>query len=498
MKNLLRKIPITYNIHLVFLTVLITIFLSDSIRIESQAQDKNISSDGKELFIKNRCVNCHTIGRGRFVGPDLAGISGKYNKDEIKKWIQNPELIYRDRGKMPVNDGYPPMPPLNISPTDAEAISEYLSVVKTGPDKYDEGGDISGRVVNNSTDKAAEGVELTLKAYIGDRVTDEIKTISDTEGKFGFTDLPWDRSYTVSLNYKGAEYITKKMVFSPDEDSKAIDLPIYEPTNKENALSIEESHMIVEISEDSISVADLTVFNNRGKNIYIGKMNTNNGRSETLRFSLPRDAGNVRFIHGISQENVVKTNLGFSDTSGVWPGIKRVVYTYTLPYNSGSNVILKEINYPTENFLLLVSDSGEKVTVDGLSGGNTVQIENENYLKWSGVDLDPGRELKLIIHKPLDRQNILKYAAFGILLLFLGAGVIYSSMFKGQVITTKNKSKILEDLDREREIIVNEIADLDEKFEGSEIVEPEYRDGRQRRKEKLIDIIQRISRLRAE
>ncbi|MFQ5788670.1 MAG: c-type cytochrome, partial [Thermodesulfobacteriota bacterium] len=284
--NTVRKLLKKNSILVLFLTLSVY-FSPHPSRVELHAQDKNISSDGKDQFIKNRCVNCHTIGRGRFVGPDLAGISSKYKKDEIKKWIQNPQLIYREMGKMPINDGYPPMPTLQISPTDAEAIADYLFIVKTTPDKYDDGGNIYGRVQNHSTEKSAEGVELILKAHIGDRVTDEMKIISDSEGNFGFKDLPWDRSYTISLNYKGTEYVTDKMVFFPDEDSKTIDLPIYEPTDKENVLSIEESHMIVQVSEDSIAVADLTVFNNQGKNIYIGKKNINNGKRETLRFSLP-------------------------------------------------------------------------------------------------------------------------------------------------------------------------------------------------------------------
>jgi len=494
--NLLRKLLIINNLPLSLLSFLIINLLSLSINFELRAQDKNISSEGKELFIKNRCVNCHTLGRGRFVGPDLAGISNKYNKDEIKRWIQNPQLIYKERGKMPINDGYPPMPPLQVSPTDAEAIADYLFTVKTASDKYEDGGDINGRVLNKSTEMAAEGVELILKAYIGDRVTDERKITSDVDGNFGFRDLSWDRSYTISLNYKGAEYVTDKMVFSPDEDSKAIELPIYEPTDKENVLSIRESHMIVEVSDDSISVADLIVFNNKSKKIYIGKDNINNGGRETLRINLPRDAANIRFIHGISQENVIKTNLGFSDTNGVWPGIKRVVYTYTLPYKSGSNVILKKVNYPTENFLLLVSDSGEKVMVDGLTGGNTVQIENENFFRWTGADLTSGMDLKIVIRKPLDKINMMKYAAFGILILFLGAGLIYSSIFNRQNININNRSKILKDWGSEREILINEIAELDDKFEKGEIGENEYRADRERKKEKLIDVIQRVSRLR--
>ncbi|MDA2919411.1 cytochrome c [Desulfobacterota bacterium AH_259_B03_O07] len=490
--NLLRKLLIINNLPLSLLSFLIINLLSLSINFELRAQDKNISSEGKELFIKNRCVNCHTLGRGRFVGPDLAGISNKYNKDEIKRWIQNPQLIYKERGKMPINDGYPPMPPLQVSPTDAEAIADYLFTVKTASDKYEDGGDINGRVLNKSTEMAAEGVELILKAYIGDRVTDERKIISDVDGNFGFRDLSWDRSYTISLNYKGAEYVTDKMVFSPDEDSKAIELPIYEPTDKENVLSIRESHMIVEVSDDSISVADLIVFNNKSKKIYIGKDNINNGGRETLRINLPRDAANIRFIHGISQENVIKTNLGFSDTNGVWPGIKRVVYTYTLPYKSGSNVILKKVNYPTENFLLLVSDSGEKVMVDGLIGGNTVQIENENFFRWTGVDLTSGMDLKIVIRKPLAREDLLKWVVLGVLVLILGSGIFYSTVVRKRESKSVDVQTKVGELERERRNLVHEIALLDDRFEAKDLEEAEYKKERLEKKKRLIKMIQQI------
>ncbi len=83
--------------------------------IPAQVKD-SIPTSGKELFIQYRCVRCHTIGRGRFVGPDLEGVNKKYSKNEIQKWLENPQEIYKSKGKMPLNEGYPPMPPLNVPP----------------------------------------------------------------------------------------------------------------------------------------------------------------------------------------------------------------------------------------------------------------------------------------------------------------------------------------------------------------------------------------------
>ena len=385
---------------------------------------------GRELFIKNRCVNCHTIGRGRFVGPDLSGVGSRYSRDEIEQWITNPQLIYRSKGKMPLNDGYPPMPPLEISGDDAEMISDYLLSYKAQTSVDTTGGIIKGEVINNNKKLGEAGVQLVLKAFMGDRETDERSAKSNEKGEFEFLNLPWDRGYTISLNYKGAEYVTDKMVFSPDEDEKVLEFPVYETTESDTDITIEEGHMIIQVSDGSISVADITVLNNKGEVIFIGENDVEGGRKETLSFSLPNGATDVSFIHGLSQDMLVRTREGFSDTQGVWPGTKRVVYTYTLPYESGRNEISKVVSYPTDSFLLLVSDSGNEVGVEGLLGGESVEIEGNNYLKWIGNNLNKGSSIIITIEKPFDSTIILKLVALAVFLSFICAGIIYSTIFK--------------------------------------------------------------------
>ena len=41
-------------------------------------------NEEKALF-EQKCAACHTIGKGRLVGPDLAGV----NKRRSKKWLNN-------------------------------------------------------------------------------------------------------------------------------------------------------------------------------------------------------------------------------------------------------------------------------------------------------------------------------------------------------------------------------------------------------------------------
>ncbi len=482
--------------------ILLCMIISSCKEIQAQDKDKTQLS-GKELFIQYRCVRCHTIGRGRFVGPDLAGVSSRYSKDDIKKWIENPQEIYQSKGKTPLNEGYPPMPPLNIPPKEAELIAQYLLTVKTSP-LSKEGGVIRGKVVNNSTEKPAEEIEVTLTVYLGDKATGEKKLKTNTEGIFEFKNLPWDRSYTISLKHQGGEYLTDKLVFYPDEDTKSLDLSIYEPTDSDKDITVDISHVIVQTSENALSVAELTVFNNGGKRTYIGAKEIKDGMRETLRFSLPPGASNLELINGLNSESVVPTNNGFVDTSSVLPGIKRVVYAYTLPYKSGRGIILKTVDYPTDSFVLLVSDSGARVKVDGLTKGEIVEIPDQGrFLQWSGTKIPTDAKIRIEIGESrLLAENSLQFVTIGVLVVLVCIGVFYSFVIK-----PRDKSKVNDfshptiagqvvkkDLEEERKTLIQEIAKLDDSFEAKEITQEEYRNRRSKKKQRLVEITRIIKK----
>jgi cytochrome c len=463
-----------------------------------QAQEeKETQLSGKELFIKDRCVRCHTIGRGRFVGPDLSGVGNRFSRDDIRKWMENSQGIYQSRGKQPLNEGYPPMPPLGVSPTESELIADYIITFKT-PATQKEGGVINGRVVNKSTEEVTGEIDVTLKTYLGDRETESVKVKTNRDGLFEFKDLPWNRAYAVSINYKGAQYETDKLVFYPDEDTKTLDLPVYEPTDKNNDISVNVNHMIVQISERATTVAELIVVHNAGKRVYVGTKETQDGKRETLQFNIPPGAGDIQFLQGLRGEAVVKTDEGFADTSSVEPGIKRIGYTYTLPYKSGKNVIEKTIDYSTESFILLVSDSGAKVKVDGLTAGGTIQVSEGRFLKWTGSGISPQTKIRIEISKSISGADLLKWVMLGVVIVLIGGSVLYSFVIrsKGRVKEvsppTQSNSEVLEE---ERKKLIQEIAELDDRYEAKEIGEEEYKEIRSKKKERLVEIIHQVKTL---
>jgi len=449
--------------------------------------------DGKGLFIENRCVNCHTIGRGRFVGPDLEGVGARYGRKEIEEWMVNPQMVYQSKGKMPVNEGYPPMPPIRVPPEEAKLIADYLLSVKIADVSKPEGGVIKGRVMNETNEDVPEEMELTLTSYLGDRAMEERKSKTDDKVQFEFVSLPWDRSYTLSLNYKGAEYTTDKIVFYPEEDTRTLDLPIYEPTESNQHISVNADHMIIQVSDGQISIAEIVVFHNGSKQIYIGS-ETENGVRETLRFDLPKGVENIQFMDGLAPESVIRTEEGFVDTTSFGPGIRRVIYAYQLPFKSGKNKVEKRIIYPTGGFVLLVSDSGVDIKVDGLGGNEKVGINNERFIRWTGSDLQPGSEIKIELGQSVLSEDFLKWVAFGVVLLLVGIGVLYSFRVKRNPALPKDATLNEEVLSREREKLILEIAELDDKYEAGEIAEGEYRDIRSGKKKKLVSITERIKK----
>ncbi len=484
------------------LTLLVLLLASFAQAPVSHAQGEPPQASGGELFVQYRCVRCHTIGRGVFVGPDLKGVGDRYTKAEILRWIENPQLIYSSSGKMPVNPGFPPMPPMQVPPQVVEPIAEYILSAK--PDDGPQGGGtITGKVVNGGDGAVRPGVNVTITPFMGDVAGTPQTITSSAQGDFTFTELPWNRSYVITINYKGAEYSTDKMVFNPGEDKKALDLPVFEPSLSDENISVEEAHLIVQVLDGSVTVADLKVFSNKGDTIYIGGKELSDGRKESVRYSLPEGAFNINFIHGLDKEGVVTTDTGFSDTKSILPGPSRAVFSYNVPLDPKNTVIDKTILYPTSTFLLLILETDNEFTVKGLSKQEPVVINNEKFLKWTGSELAAGSEVVIEIKSALSSQgDYVKWAALGLLALIIVAGVIYSMFRKNEGGTGSDgateESKGEESQDEESDLLqkrgalIQEIAALDDRNESGNIDQSEYKERREEKKNELLEITRRL------
>ncbi len=124
---------------LVATTTLIAVFLFHGMLRQMMPQSpkagstgrQSASTAGRDAMNKLGCGDCHSVGGGVVVGPDLRPAATKYDHETLVQWIENPNTIYAARHRRPLNDGFSEMPHLDVTEEQAEAIAAYLDAVAT-------------------------------------------------------------------------------------------------------------------------------------------------------------------------------------------------------------------------------------------------------------------------------------------------------------------------------------------------------------------------------
>jgi cytochrome c2 len=90
--------------------------------------NEELYEKGKELFQSKGCVGCHTIGKGKLVGPDLKGVTQRRSEDWLKKWIKSPDtMVFTDpTAKELLKQYLTPMPNLGLTDDEVNALISYL------------------------------------------------------------------------------------------------------------------------------------------------------------------------------------------------------------------------------------------------------------------------------------------------------------------------------------------------------------------------------------
>ncbi len=96
---------------------------------QAQKMDPALAKRGKSLFVNRGCTACHTIGKGKLAGPDLAGVTQRRSHEWLKRWLKDPsQMIGSDSiaDALVVEAKNVKMPNLKLSDSDVEAVIAYL------------------------------------------------------------------------------------------------------------------------------------------------------------------------------------------------------------------------------------------------------------------------------------------------------------------------------------------------------------------------------------
>ena len=382
-------------------------------------------ASGESIFIEGKCVRCHTLGRGRFVGPDLLGVGDRYSRDDLIKWAQDPESIYAEKKKKPVNEGYPPMPPMNLSESDAQKVVDYL-LGYTPPSDFAESGTIKGSVRNITTGKSETGQDVVLISYMGDRQQERYFAKSDSLGNFSFSSLQWDRSYEIMLFHQRVQYVSGKMVFLPGDYIITLDLPVYDTTGSDENVSLRSLNLIVypDNGSDNVNVTSLYVFENSGETVFTGKQMGPD--AATLAFSIPEEAVDITFSDGVNPEAVERKGEKLYNKLPFLPGMKRVALGYSLPLSQIRGKFQIGFDYEVADLGVFVRKTELGVRVEQPRAVvEEIMIHDEAFLKYELSDLNPGSITVAVSNPSFLRGDLSKYLPVILFFVFAAAGIIY-------------------------------------------------------------------------
>ena len=380
---------------------------------------------GESVFIEGKCVRCHTIGKGRFVGPDLLGVGERYSRDDLIRWAKDPESLYAERKKKPINEGYPPMPPMNLSESDARRVTDYL-LGYTPPPGLSQSGTITGQVRNITTQKPQEGQDVVLVSYMGDRKEERHFAKSDSLGAFSFSSLRWDRSYEIMLFHRGVQYVSGKMVFLPGKDEITLDLPVYDTTSSDENISLRSLNLIVypDNRGASVNVTSLYVFENSGDTVFTGEQTGPDTTS--LVFSIPEEAEDVTFSDSVNPEAAERKGEKLYSKLPFLPGMKRVALGYSLPLSQIGEKFSIGFDYEVGDLAVFVRKTELGIRVKQPEAvAEDIMIHDEAFLKYVLSDLKPGSVKVVVSNISFLKSNLGKYLPVILFFLFAVAGVVY-------------------------------------------------------------------------
>lgn len=91
--------------------------------------DAAVAKRGQSLFQNRGCVGCHSIGKGKRSGPDLAGVTQRRDLDWLRRWLKNPTPMFETDSiakALLAQFNNTRMPNLRLKDDEIEAILQYV------------------------------------------------------------------------------------------------------------------------------------------------------------------------------------------------------------------------------------------------------------------------------------------------------------------------------------------------------------------------------------
>ena len=362
---------------------------------------------------------------------------------------------------------------------------------------------ITGKVVNASGGEVPEEMNVVLQAYNGLQVVLE-QTVEVAEGgSYFFEGVPLvdEWIYLVGGEYKAVDFYSDLFYGDMIYSGREVSLPIliYETSTDSSVLHAERAQVFVGFpDEETVKITQSFMISNSSNRVIMPR-----GQDlPLLEFTLPDNAENLTFEHGMLGERFVLTEKGFGDRSKVVPGPveHQVMYSYTVPYH-GECLLTLVLPMDVSSFLVGLPPNGVRLTslhlrdlgerdMEGmimhLYTGNELQGGTKLQLRFSGEPSQDGMES--------DNQLGMTVVGFGSFLLALFIVVAWMNQHRPQTEpaeTTQSMPTLAEDVLNSAghtvAMLLESIASLDDLYRTGKLSEDIYKSLRTELKRRLRD-----------
>ena len=338
---------------------------------------------------------------------------------------------------------------------------------------------LSGQIINGT--KSDNDVTYQIKLMATQNSSSELVDIEiiETFKNFEFNKVIIDEAFTYFLMITHQDIPT--IVFIEDiDDPKDIIVTVYDRVFTPKDIDvIDYSIMIPHISPESdiISVLGLISFTNNSNSTYFADLtDPNTSGLNLLRFSLPENFENLSVDSDLPPGNVMQIPTGFALSNPVPPGQHQILYSYSMPRNTGSIKYNIRLPFGSEKFKMLVPQKSKIETDYNLLKDSTL-VDDKTYEILQGQDIEKGEVIVIDlinITKPDTWKKITFFVEKNSVPFFVGSatGLILIFILIFSFLRSNNK-KIK--LNQNQNIFIDKIIDLDLRFEKNEINEEEYK-----------------------
>ena len=378
---------------------------------------------------------------------------------------------------------------------------------------------ITGRVVNGTSGaEPPANLDIVLHLIGSGEEVDIYTAVTDSDGGFRFEDVRVhnDSTYAVTATYEDVLYSSR---LDPAALAEPVELVLYEITSNLGDLRVEANVLLIggpSRDKNSLSAFEVVRLVNEGDRTVVPDLDSL-GRMNFLRFPLPRGATNVEVSSDLPGGEVLNVDTGFALTAPVIPGPHRVTYSYRIPYEGRELELVHSFPMGAETFrLLLDAETGELKDPGILAAGAPADLEGSTYGVWSvGQQAEGSRIAFKIGGLPgppfFDRlgdaftdEPYLKLGIPSALGAVLAGLLLYTLLFRraGKAApanrsaeaapavpaTTELHGPQATSKEKERSLM-EEIARLDDLFQGGGMAGVDYRMRRRELKESVIETV---------